>query len=257
MAGLINRFGTQPTASSGPAGRGPGNNRGGQGRRGGGGNGGNGGGAGGGGRNRIPNTGLYFGRAGEGQANINPDAYFRAVTSRLGGLSYSGTPVSDFSEEFAAKLRDDYLAAQATRQRLSPVDYLRQTYGAGFRGRKGREFGAGTLGMQGGAMQGAYDDWFSGKDPTAFLTGRAAGQGGFAPGGGNQDFQTWYQTAYAPSLLAELEGARAGGDPTLTLNDLVAGRDLVGQARRRYLARPNAQRQIGPANAGARWSVWD
>lgn len=229
---------------------GGGGNRGAQPNRGGG------GGGGGGGRNRLPNTGLYQGRAGEAQANQNPEAFFRSAVSGVGGLSYSGTPISEFSDDFIAKLLDDYNAAMSGSQRTSPVDYLRDTYGAGWEGKKGRDFNPGTLGLSGGALDTAYTNYYSNTNPIDYLTGQAVNVGGFAPGGGNQGFQEFYQANFVPQLQAELAGARAG-NPNLSMADMIAGRDVVGEARTRYLNRPGSQRQLGPVNLGARWSWWE
>lgn len=249
MAGLINRFGTQPTAAA-PRRRGGGGGNGVQPNRGGG------GGGGGGGRNRLPNTGLYQGRAGEAQANQNPEAFLRSAVSGVGGLNYSGTPIGDFSERFVQKLLDEYNLAVSGNQRLSVPDWMRQTYGAGWEGKKGRTFNPGQLGSNGGALDAAFTENYSNEDPLNYLTGQAAKQGGFAAGGGNQDFQRWYQENQVPALMAELAGAQAT-DPNISMANLIAGRDLVGQARRRYLARPDTQRAPGPINLGSRWSWWE
>lgn len=249
MAGLINRrgLGAQPQPVSAQ-------------RRGGGGQrritGRGGGGRGGGGRNHIPNIGLYHGRAGEAAANRNPEAFFRAGVSQVGGLGYSGTPIDQFSQEFIASLLDDYNSALSGNQRLSPLDWFKDQFNARWGGKKGRTFDPGTLGLSGGALGDAYTDWYSNTNPIDYLTGQATEQGGFLPGGGNQDYQNWFLTNYAPGVQAELAGARAN-DPTLSMADLIEGRDLVGQARARYLARPNARRQLGPVNLGSRWSWWD
>ncbi|MBA3584384.1 MAG: hypothetical protein H0W36_07640 [Gemmatimonadetes bacterium] len=251
--GLINRYGTQPQPVSTQTRGGGGVNRGmnrGPNRGGGGGGGGN-------NRTRIPNTGLYHGRAGKGAANQNPESFFRSAVSRVGGLDYAGTPVSQFSEDFAAKLMEDYLAAQAGNQRLAPTKYLKTTYGgAGYDGKKGRSFDPGTLGLGGGAMDEAYTDWYSNQMPSDYLVGRSTNQGGFAPGGGNEDFQRWQQESYVPSVLAETAGARES-NPRLSVADLMEGRDIAGESRRQYLARPNAARQFSPANLGGRWAWWE
>lgn len=254
--GLINRrgLGTQQQVSAPRRPGGGGGNRGNQGVQANRGSGGHGGGHGGG--NRLPNTGLYHGDAGEAAANLNPAQFFRTAVSKIGGLSYSGTPISQFSEDFASKLLDDYLNAQASRQRLSPLDYLRKTYRARFYGKGGSRFKPGSLGLEGGALDSAYNTWYSNTDPTGYLTGQATAQGGLIPGGGNSSFQDFYTNQFIPSVQAQLTGAQAS-DPTLSMADYVAGRDLLGDARRRFLARPGVLRGQGPVNLGARWSWWE
>lgn len=245
---LINRYGTQPQTAAQRRGRGAGgNNRaaGGGGNRGG-----------GGGNNRLPNVGLYAGKAGRAQANANPEAFFRSAVSNVGGLDYSGTPIGDFSEEFVQKLLDDYIDDQSGNQRLDPIKYLRQTYGAGWGGKKGRTFDAGQLGLGGGALESAFTTNYSNTNPRDYLVGQAGQQGGYVAGGGNADFQRFYQESYVPQLQAELATRRAN-EPTLSMADLVAGRDLGDEARRRYLARPSSQRLPGPANLAGRYSWWD
>jgi hypothetical protein len=249
MAGLINRrgLGTQPQPVS-TASRQNRQNRLHQ-RGGGGPNRGGGGGSGGAG-GRLPNTGLYHGRAGRAFANQQPEQFFRSAVSRVGGLNYSGTPIDEFSQSFVSKLLDDYLAKQAGAQRLDPVKYLRQTYGAGFLGRKGRNFNPGTLGTEGGALDAAYQNYYSNTQPLDYLYGQEGG------GGANAEFDRYLQEQFNPGVVAETTVARAA-DPTANVNDLIAGRDLMGEARRRFLARPNAQRQPGPVNLGSRWSWWE
>lgn len=250
--GLIQRrgLGSQPTVSTSAS------------RRGGGGvtrsRGGGGGGGGGGGRNRIPNTGLYHGRAGEGAANQNPEQFFRNVVSRLGGLGFSGTPVSEFSQGYSAELLNSYLGAQAGKQRLSPIDWLKQQYGAGFFGNKGRDFQAGSLGdaASDGAFNEAYTDHYSNTRGDEFLAGEMTNAGGYVPGGGNAEYKKFLGAEFNPMLTAELAAARVA-TPEMSLADLIEGRDLTTEARARFLARPGAQRQLSPANLAGRWSWWE
>lgn len=239
-------LGTQPQATTVPQrGRGGGGliNR----RGGGGGNNRN--------RNRIPNTGLWAGRAGQALANQQPEQFFRGAVSNLGGLDYSGTPLSEFSDEYVARLMDQYNAALATNQRLSPRDWMRNTYGAGYGGKRGNAFDAGSMGM-GGDLGAAYRNYYSNTSPLDFLVGEGVARGGLAPRGGNAEFQRFYQDTFAPGVLAEQAGARAA-NPSISMADLIAGRDLMGEARRQFLTRPNAARQIGPANLASRWSWWE
>lgn len=246
---LINRYGTQPqTAAQRRGGNGGGNNRaaGGGGNRGGG----------GGGNNRLPNVGLYAGKAGRAQANANPEAFFRSAVSNVGGLDYSGTPISEYADLFVAKLLDDYNAAMSSNQRLDATEWLRDTTGAGYGGKKGRTFDPGQLGLSGGALDAAYTDYYSNTNPRDYLVGQAGQQGGYVAGGGNADFQRFYQESYVPQLQAEL-AARRADEPKLSMADLVAGRNLGDEARRRYLARPSSQRLPGPANLAGRYSWWD
>jgi hypothetical protein len=252
--GLINRrgLGTQPSSSStSMRGR---HNRGGGPRH----IGGGGGGGGGGGRNRIPNTGLYRGQAGKTAANQNPEQFFRTAVNRVGTLDYSGTPIGDFSESFIQKLLDDYLGAQASKQRLDPIKYLKQTYGAGFQGKKARTFNPGDLavGGEGSALDAAFTPYYSNTNTPAYLTGQIAQAGGHVPGGGNDQFARYVQDTYIPGVEADTAAARAA-DPTVNVSDLIAGRDLLGEARRRFLARGDSMRQPGVANASGRWSWWD
>ncbi len=245
--GLINRrgLGTQPAPMTGGQ------------RMGGGGRGGGGrGGGGGGGRNRIPNTGLYPGRQGQAAANQDPETFFRSAVQKLGGLDYSGTPLAEFSDDYVAKLMDEYNAAQAGNQRLSPVEWLRDTYGAEWGGKKGRNFDQGDLGLGGGALEQAYRNWYSNTSPIDFMVGQATAAGGLAPSGGNQEFQRYFQDTFAPGVMAAMAGARQA-NPQLSVADLIAGRDLADEARRRFMVRPNAARQIGPANLAGRWSWFD
>lgn len=244
-----NNLGTQPAANTTVAQRGRGGggliNR--HGNRGGG----------GGGHRRLPqDMGLYHGRAGAAYANQNPEAFFRSAVQQLGGLDYSGTPLSEFSDDYVAKLLDQYTAAQAGTQGLSPIDFLRNTYGAGYGGKRSQVFDQGQLGLGGGALETAYRNWYSNTSPADFLVGQGTAQGGLAPSGGNADFQRYFQETYVPQLMAEQAGARAL-NPRISMADLIAGRDLVGEARRKYLVRPNAARQIGPANLAGRWSWWE
>ena len=86
--------------------------------------------------------------------------------------------------------------------------------------------------------------------------GQAASAGGFVPGGGNTQFQDWYQTSYIPGLEAELATAQQG-NPQMSMRELVAGRDIVGEARRKYAVRPSTQRQPGPIGLSGRYSWWE
>lgn len=248
MAGLIQRrgMGAQPQPVSGGVARGRRQNR--LHQRGGGGSGG-----GGGGGNRIPNRGLWQGRTGKAAANQNPEAYFRNALTRAGGLTNSGTPMDQYSQALLARLLDDYNAALGRNQRVNPVKFLRRQHGAGPIGPKGRGFNTGDL-LDGEGDP--FNDWYSNNLTPDYMVGRATDAGGLAPGGGNADYQRYFAEEYVPQVLAETAGARAA-DQSLSIHDLLAGRDLHEEARRRYLVRPTAARQFSPANLAGRWSWWE
>ena len=247
-----NRFGTQPTAAPAPAtrGRGAANNRGGGGNRN----------RGGGTKaKKLPNAPLYGGKAGQAAANKDPDAFIRAMLEESGMTDFSGTPYVDWSNDaLPASLRSAYDAANAQNQRLGVSQWAKQTYGAGWgKGKKGN-FSAGNLSAAAAPLGEQYVDYQSNVDPLSFLTTRATGQGGFVPGGGNQDFQTAYQLEFVPQLQAELETARSRtGNPQLSMDDFVAGRDLANEARRWYATRPSNRRQTGPISPAGRFSWWE
>lgn len=255
--GLLNRrgLGAQPQAVSPRHTGGGGGNHGNQGAQG------NRGGHGGGGGGKMPNTGLYYGKAGEAYANQDPQAYFRSVLSQLGGLNGDGSLTDQYSNVLAQKLMDDYAAqGLGPHQRTSPIDYLRKLYGAGWLGKKKDNFGfrAGTMSLADTTTDNGFSDWYSNTNTPAYLMGQASQSpgGGFVGGGGNSDFQSYYQNQFIPGLQSELTAAQVG-NADMSMADLVAGRDLMGDARRRYLARPGQLRQQGPINNAARWSWYD
>ena len=250
--------GTQTTIAPRP--RGPGTNRGGGPHRGGGGGGGGGG--------RVPKGGLYGGRAGKAAANQDPTKYFTNVVNRLLGAS-SGDAFEDWQRTtLTTDLSGEYSAANAGRQRLDPIKWLRQTYGgAGFSGKRGRAFAGGTLAADSPEMQARYQTHQANDSPLTYLLGRQTGAGDpQLPAGGNPEYARWWAQEYAPRLELEYQTAQQA-TPGLNVSDWYGGVD-PGRAQREFdTFRANADpaawavsqaRQRGDlaANGNAQFEDW-
>jgi hypothetical protein len=109
------------------------------------------------------------------------------------------------------RLLQGYSNAQDINQRLSPIDYFRNTYGAGYLGKHGQNFQAGSLPGTEGFGSDQYNDWLSNADPLSFLASAGVAGGAIMPNGGNSDFQQWYKQNFIPDVQAQLEAARAAG----------------------------------------------
>lgn len=186
-----------------------------------------GGGGGGGGGNKTPKGGLYGGKAGEAAANQNPEVFLQSYLDKA-GLSggASGSNWDRFMSEMAIPdLMRQYNAATADNQRLSMPDWLRQNYGgAGWSGKRGRTFDAGTVGAQYGVNAGIPGQSAAPSGPGA--GGGGGGNLGLGGGGGNlglgggtpaaagpSQYDEWYSTEN-PMAYATSEAMRGGYSAT-------------------------------------------
>lgn len=187
MAGNVYAGGAN-TTSVGRRGRG---NRGGMG---GGGNNRNRGGGGGGG-NKTPKGGLYGGKAGEAAANQQPEIFVENFLRQAGLINDTGTEFDNFmKQQQIANMVGAYNSAMAGKnQRMSIADWLRQNYGgAGYSGKRGTTFSAGTFGQSPGDV--------GGTTPGGGIYGSSAPRSALASGGGG-----------SPSLGGQLPGRMPGG----------------------------------------------
>ena len=103
------------------------------------------------GNKNTPKGGLYGGKAGSLSANQNPEVYVGAALREAG--AYGNAPGSDW-EAFLADAGvqnmvgafGQYNQGVAKNQKLSVKDWMAQQYGgAGYSGKQGQTFSAGTL----------------------------------------------------------------------------------------------------------------
>jgi hypothetical protein len=154
--------------------------------------------------------GLYGDDAqGEAAGNQAPDAYIRNMLTQSGVLRGTGTTYDTWADDQLQKnILDKYNAAVGLNQGLSIADFMKQTYGAGYGGKKGKDFTAGNFaGSEGTAAD--WDKYQSDTETDTWLNNKLAGGGGFAAGGGNQDFQAWFGKQFAPQLAQGWEAAKA------------------------------------------------
>jgi hypothetical protein len=164
---------------------------------------------GGGGANAGQDLGLYGGEAGKAAANAEPEQFIRNVLTQSGVLRGTGTSYDTWADEQLQKnILDAYNAAGGLSQGLDIQDFVRNTYGAGYGGKKGTEFTAGNF----GGAQGTAADWDkyqSNTETDTWLNNKLAQGGGFIGGGGNQDFQAWFGQQFAPQIGQQWEAAKA------------------------------------------------
>jgi hypothetical protein len=246
-----NVYGTQPTAA--PRGRGVAHS--------------NRGGGGGGGKKtgtpsrKLPNTPLYAGKAGQAAANQDPESFINALLANAGMTDYSGTQYGDFANEaLPLSLMSAYGARGDQRQGIT--DYFQQQYGAGWNKTGGNKkhpqygYSAGNLGAATGPLADQFVDYQSNVNPQEYLNVNMQRGGGIVPGGGNADFQQAVQAEFLPGVQAEWANAQRG-NPTLSMDDFIAGRDLASEARNWWAMRGANRRQPGPISPAGRFSWWD
>ncbi len=213
------------------------------------------GGSGGSGNSRVPKGGLYGGKSGEAVGNQAPDAFFLNALRQGGVINDSGTELDTFTRDQSVQnLMGQYNAAQALNQRLSASDFLKQQYGAGYGGRRGQNFQAGSLTGATGPIAGQFQTNFANQNPLTHMATQGAKQG-FAASNGNDDFQNYFNTVYAPQQ--ELQWRTAQRDnPQVNFDTFSAG--LTPEMAQRAFAHRAPRYRTPSANAptGGRWSWW-
>src|SRR5262245_4843429 len=177
------------------------------------------GGGGGGGQNKVPATGVYTGKAGEALSNQDPEQYIRDILGASGMTQDTGTPYGQWAnDQLVQNIMRGYHDATGFNQSLSPEDYIRATYGAGYsttgkkksKGGQGKTtvFNQGTLGNAASGLADQYADYQSNTDMEGFLRGKGVQGGGILEGGGNSDFQNFYTDTFTPGVIGQLNAAR-------------------------------------------------
>lgn len=177
----------------------------------------------------VPNTGLYKGRAGEAQANKDPVAFLTALLRHAGLGGDTGTARQTWAREVApTNLYEQYQEAQAKRQKLSIVDFMRKAYGARFAGPQGTRVRTGRLGN---VLDESFGHWSSNTDPEGYAQAEAIRQGITMPNG-NSQFQNFFSTNFLPGLKAryDVASSTAGGQPGAQGTDF-GGADYQPQTR--------------------------
>lgn len=225
--------------------------------------GGGGGGGGGKGKNKVPQGGLYGGKPGEAAANLDPEAFIRAVLTQSGLISGSGSPMDVYaSDKMVSDMLNQYQSAVANDQRLSAVDWMNQTYGAGWQGKRGKNFQAGSLTADNPNVVAGYQTNYANSNPLSYFSTQA-----LLPQGGNTEFSDWYNTVFSPRLASEYEAAQQA-NPNLNVADWYAQQNVAGRAQSEYQgwrsnqnpgawAMQEAQRRGDtPNNGNAQFSDW-
>jgi hypothetical protein len=205
---------------------------------------------GGGGGGKVPRGGLYGGKPGEAASNQDPEQYFLDLLSKTGITDGSGSAADLYGGgAYLQQMIRDYNVASADNQRLSAADWARQTYGAGWQGKRGKAFTAGTLSADDPAFAQAASTNYNNTNPRAYLT--TQGLGGPLAQGGNDEFSRWYTEVYAPRLEAEYTQAQASA-PGLNIADWNAQQEGSGRAQREYQGWRSSQDPMAWASQEAR-----
>ena len=123
-------------------------------------------------------------------------------------------------------MMDDYGVASASNQRLSAADWMQKQYGAGWQGKKGKNFQGGTLSAMQGPMAEQIQNQIANASPGTTIQSQLMNQGQM-PGAGNDAFTQWLQTAYVPQQEAEYNRLVQGGNPALNARDFAASLDIT------------------------------
>ena len=183
----------------------------------------------GGGGNRVPQGGRYAKKAGEASANQDPTEFFRSLLGNAGVADYSGNARDQWARtEYLQQLVDQYGDAEALNQRLSPVEWAKQQFGASYAGKKGNRLDPGSLGNVGAQFETNY----SNANPLSFFNTDAIKRG-LLPQGGNPEFEEFYATVLAPRMEREYElaGQTSSG---VNVNDWFAQNYSPDRANREF-----------------------
>jgi len=239
---------TAGAAPTGAKGRGPGLNRGGR-------PGGGGGGGGGQKKVKLPGGGIYAGRAGEAQTNTDPMSFFTSMLVNSGMMPQTNTPQDIWVRDQAVKnLMDQYAGYSATNQRASPLDFMKNIYGASYEGKKAKRFNPGNLAGVTAGLPEQFGHVYANENQEAFLNEEASRRG-LLPATGTPNFNTWYSTVFQPQTQTNFRVAQRNA-PNLNYDDWLATQNLVGQAQRGYANRPDMLRGQSAAPEIGHWSWW-
>ena len=182
-------------------------------------------------------------QGGRGGEQHRPWAVLPLGAHRAGVLSGTGSP-ADLAAQDAVlqKMMDDYGVASAFNQRLSAADWMQKQYGAGWQGKKGKNFQGGTLSALQGPNAEQIQNQIANASPGTTIQSQLMNRGPM-PGAGNDAFTQWLQTAYVPQQEAATTSssraetrrstpATSRRDSTWTSTAFPAGRTCIASPAR-------------------------
>jgi hypothetical protein len=204
----------------------------------------------------IPEGGLFHGKAGEAAANAAPDAFFRGALRGSGLTTGRGDPRDVFSQDTLLNdLLGQYELANQANQKLSAEDWMKNTYGASWAGKRGQNFQAGTLASLGGDIEDRFQDWTSNQEPLTAASNAMRNQG-FLASNANPDLANFVNTVLPGMFEQEWHNRQMAGESSLSMADFMAQQD-PDRIRRLYATRAPAYRQPSAARPmGGAWSWW-